>query len=426
MGNKVGNNLYQERLENIKQQKEILEELAKLFQKIPTPEEVNVFFNQYELSYPNYYYIEALKTSSLPANTQENVNRYYYEQDIYYKTHPMVFSNTWTENDVTEEERCEKLNSAIVNYIDQNLPKDITDTLDKAIAIYILLGDIVRYDSRYLYHQDFGQLERIDDVTPDNNEIICRSWAIIYQKLLEHYHIQSDIYGKFHLSVTLPYKKTIYDVDGFAFGADEILSDVARIHFGIGIKAFKVLEVPSWNEEEEHYKQQELEERIDKIYKKLQRPKVTEEEFAQRLLHLSERLKNTSKGLTEREINRRIQILNWFYQMPIGKSANLERYQMLRKYSHFLFDDLPASAIRKTSVYEKSKEDIYIRSVIRVDREDDVSYFLQGPEGFKKTTKEEMKEMLEEGTMIPRHKLQAEQFFGLNPRPNKRKIRVKN
>lgn len=417
---------YRTKILEIQSQKELLKELERLFQKSPTEEEVSTFFQQKDLPYPYYYYIEALKRTKLPANTQDNVNRYYYANNLYYQMHPMVMSNTWTSNDLTEEEKNATLNPQIIEYIDSKLPKDITDKLEKAIAIYILLGEIVRYDSKYLRHQDFSKLAPIDKIDLSNNEIICRGWAIMYHKLLEHYQISSSIYGKYHLSVTLPYKKAIYDTDGFAFGQDEIMSDVGRIQFGLGISGFKVLEVPTWNEEEEYYKQQELEEKIDKVYKKLGKRKVSEESFARRLAKIGRILERSSKGNTEEEIQKRINLLNWFYHLPLGQDASLERYQMIRKYSHFLFEDFPFSAIHTTSVYEPTREDVHVRRVIKIQDDQQTNhFFLQRQDGFIETTPEQFREAFQESVLIPRHRQQVEEFFDFPKQGKKQVMKVR-
>lgn len=417
---------YREKIIEIQSQKELLRELEKLFQNRPSQAEIDTFFQQKNLVYPYYYYIEALKRTTLPANTEDNVNFYYYTNNLYYKTHPLAMSNTWTSNDLTEEEQNATLNPQIIEYIDSKLPKDITDTLEKSIAIYILLGEIVRYDSKYLRHQDFSKLDPINAIDLSNNEIICRGWAIMYHKLLEHYQIPSSIYGKYHLSVTIPYKKAIYDADGFAFGQDEIMSDVGRIQFGLGISGLKVLEVPTWNEEEEYYKQQELEEKIDKVYKKLGKRNVSEASFTKRLTKLSRILEHSSKGNTKEEIEKRISLLNWFYHLPLGQGASLERYQMIRKYSHFLFGDFPFSSIHTTSVYEPTKDDVHVRRVIKIeDDQHQNHYFLQSQEGFTETAIEQFREAFQESILIPRHRMQAEEFFELPKQDKKQAIKVR-
>lgn len=129
---------YRTKILEIQSQKELLKELERLFQNRPTQAEIDTFFQQKDLVYPYYYYIETLKRIKLPANTQDNVNFYYYTNNLYYKTHPLAMSNTWTSNDLTEEEQNATLNPQIIVYMDSKLPKNITDKLEKAIAIYIL------------------------------------------------------------------------------------------------------------------------------------------------------------------------------------------------------------------------------------------------------------------------------------------------
>ena len=412
-------NLYENKmdsyLEELAKQNNRMKELEHLFQRQPTKEEVQDYFSNYQLAYPYYYYIEAIKRSGrLDPNTQDNVNAYYYDNDIYYKIHPTYMSNTWIGNDLTDKEKDAELNPQIIEYVDSKLPKDLTDTLEKAIAIYILLGDIVRYDTKYFRHKDYSKLDSIDKIDLSNNEIICRSGAIMYHKLLSHYQIPSTIYGEGHLSVILPYEKALYDIDGFAFGQDEILSDVARIKFRLKIESIKVIEVASLNEEEEYYKQRKVEEKKEKVYKRLERKFVSEESFVKRLEKISEILKNTSKGNIQEEINRRINILNWFYRLPLGETMSYERYQMLKKYDAFLFQDFPSAAIHKTSIWEPTSTDLHIRRVIKIrDSQNENYFFIQRQNEFAKFTPQQLNDYFQEGLFIARYEEQLNQFFEL-------------
>ncbi len=412
-------NLYENKmdsyLEELAKQNNRMKELEHLFQRQPTKEEVQDYFSNYQLAYPYYYYIEAIKRSGrLDPNTQDNVNAYYYDNDIYYKIHPTYMSNTWIGNDLTDKEKDAELNPQIIEYMDSKLPKDLTDTLEKAIAIYILLGDIVRYDTKYFRHKDYSKLDSIDKIDLSNNEIICRSGAIMYHKLLSHYQIPSTIYGEGHLSVILPYEKALYDIDGFAFGQDEILSDVARIKFRLKIESIKVIEVASLNEEEEYYKQRKVEEKKEKVYKRLERKFVSEESFVKRLEKISEILKNTSKGNIQEEINRRINILNWFYRLPLGETMSYERYQMLKKYDAFLFQDFPSAAIHKTSIWEPTSTDLHIRRVIKIrDSQNENYFFIQRQNEFAKFTPQQLNDYFQEGLFIARYEEQLNQFFEL-------------
>lgn len=136
----VMTNLYENKmdsyLEELAKQNNRMKELEHLFQRQPTKEEVQDYFSNYRLAYPYYYYIEAIKRSGrLDPNTQDNVNAYYYDNNLYYKIHPTYMSNTWGGNDLTDKEKDAELNPQIIEYMDSKLPKDLTDTLEKAIAI---------------------------------------------------------------------------------------------------------------------------------------------------------------------------------------------------------------------------------------------------------------------------------------------------
>lgn len=411
---------YQKIAMDIMRQPGILAQIENLVTTGTTLRELEEFCKKENLDYPISYYIEVLKHEPREKTVQEKINRFYYQNDIYYRTHQTECINTWTNHDATEEELKASLNPQILSYIKQNLPSTLETQLEQAIGIYILLGDIIRYDTRYLKHQDFSKLDAIDKIDLTNNEIICRQWAIMYHKLLEEYQIPSSIYGKFHLSVSIPINQTIYDADGFSFGQDEIISDVGRIQFGLKITGFKVLEVPSWQEEEEQYKNQELQETIDEVYKKLGRRVITDRDLTEKMVRLSENLAKHSHGNTKKEIKKRIRLLNWLYQLPLGIKSNVERYQLIRQYSHFLFDDFPFSSIQTTSVYHPKEQDLDIFRVIKIkDNEQTPHFYLQSEEGFCEYSQENLTNLIEQQQLIPRHKAQVEEFFGISRKNQK-------
>lgn len=408
-------NSYRTIATDIMAQSNVLAKIEDLLTMGTTLQELEEFGEKENLDYPIYYYIEVLKHKLKEETRQDEINRFYYQNDIYYRTHPMPCRNTWTQNDANKEELNASLNPEILSYIRENLPTTLETPLEKAIGIYILLGDIIRYDTRYLKHKDFSKLDPIDKIDFNNNEIICRSWALMYHKLLETYQIPSSIYGKFHLSVSIPINHTIYDADGFSFGQDAIMSDVGRVKFGIKITGFKVLEVPSWKEEEEQYKNQELQATIEEVYQKLGRKVISDSNLTKRMVRLSQNLERHSQGNTKKEIEKRIRLLNWLYQLPLGTTANVERYQLIRQYSHFLFDDFPFSSIRTTSIYQPKPRDVDIFRVIKItDNEQTNHFYVQGEEGFREYPQEVLATLIESQQLIPRQKAQAEEFFDLS------------
>lgn len=325
-----------------------------------------------------------------------------------------IFSENWIENDITIEEIETPLNEEIIQYIENNLPQSINDSLEKAIAIYILLGDIVSYDVRYIKEKDPTILEKINNITLQNNQITCRQWALIYHKLLNYYHIQSNLYGEGHLSVILPVNNSIIKTDGFEFNQEKREYDVERIKFGIKIKDFKVMETASQNEQDKKNKQNLLEEKIEKVYKSLNRKVITEEEWHKKLKRISNHLKKFSRGVNKTEAKKRIALLNWFLNLPLGKDANMERYQYITSYLHFLFDDFPFTAVKTTSLYEETENNIKLLKAIKItDENNNPHYYLERQNKFEEYSKEQIKELMDSNILIPRHAMQKEQFFGI-------------
>lgn len=99
---------------------------------------------------------------------------------------------------------------------------------------------------------------------------------------------------------------------------------------------------------------------------------------------------------------------------------------MIRKYSHFLFEDFPFSAIHTTSVYEPTREDVHVRSVIKIQDDQPTNhFFLQRQDGFIEMTPEQFSEAFQESILIPKHKKQVEEFFDLPKQGKKQVIKVR-
>lgn len=314
----------------------------------------------------------------------------------------------WTKNDASKEELEASLNQSLVNYIDNNLP-ELEGKLEQAIGIYVLLNSILCYDDRYIKSKSFKEIEKINNINEENPYSVCRQWAIIYQKLLDYYNIKSSVHGNYHLSTVIFINDVIYHTDGFNM---EDLSDVARTHFGLRIKKFNVLDIKDWNILKERIKEKELENKIDIVYQKLHIKTKTEEELETRLEKLTTYLASRNNFITKQEIQKRIRILNWFYQHY--SRTNIEKYQFTKKYDHYLFDDFPKDVIESTSIYDSSNENIRLLKAYRIkDIENNMHFYIQGTAGFREYNISEIEANLTNEMCILKHPMQREHFFGL-------------
>lgn len=314
----------------------------------------------------------------------------------------------WTTNDASKEELNALLNPSLVNYIDNNLP-ELEGKLEQAIVIYILLNSILCYDDRYIKSNSLKETEKVNNISKENPYTVCRQWAIIYQKLLEYYHISSSVYGNHHLSVVIFINDVIYHADGFNM---EDLSDVARVHFGLRIKEFNVVDIKDWSIIKERIKENELEKKIGDVYQKLQIKPKTEEELEGRLRSLATYLANRNQSNTKQEINKRIRLVNWFYHL--FSKANIEKYQFTKKYDHYLFDDFPKDAIRRTSIYDASNKNIKLLKVYKIkDVEDNIHFFIQHENKFQEYNILEIETNIADETWLLKHPNQKEYFFGI-------------
>ena len=165
-------------------------------------------------------------------------------------------------NYIRKVEVNEKLKEAVLS----DMPESFDD-LEKAFYIYYKLCSVLTYDDRYFAkrsidekreHKDFN---RLNTITPTNNEVICYEFNSLYAKLLKEQGIVFELngssqYADGHVSIT-------FRVDKFLVNADStvgmISSDLSYAKNGLILTGF-TLE----NTNEQTKKQ--FETKIDKVY----------------------------------------------------------------------------------------------------------------------------------------------------------------
>lgn len=113
----------------------------------------------------------------------------------------------------------------------EKMPKQY-NLLEKAIYIYIRLCDLLTYGNEFLSYDQRGKIvevhnkkERIQTITPENNEVVCWEFNTIYGKFLEalgiHFHTNTrhpNLYGAGHESLTFRYQKYLVKADSLSRG----------------------------------------------------------------------------------------------------------------------------------------------------------------------------------------------------------------
>ena len=77
-----------------------------------------------------------------------------------------------------------KIDDKMINYISRFVYEDAT-SLENAISIYLALGDILCYSPYFCLTHDYNKTNMVRDINEENNEMICKNWAILYYRLLK-------------------------------------------------------------------------------------------------------------------------------------------------------------------------------------------------------------------------------------------------
>lgn len=120
------------------------------------------------------------------------------------------------------------INEKLYNYILEKMPINLTN-LEKAIYIYIKMCKCLTYDEQYFVSNQKGyaavkhmNIDYINSISPDNNNIVCYEFNLIYAKFLStlginfdirDFSLNDDIYGDGHANLRFRYDKYIVIAD---------------------------------------------------------------------------------------------------------------------------------------------------------------------------------------------------------------------
>jgi hypothetical protein len=206
------------------------------------------------------------------------------------------------------------LNPELRSAIFEQMPEDAS-SLEKAAYIYIKMCTLLTYDNKFMAANQKGEaakrhknIEYVSQITPENNEVVCFEFNIIYAKMLnelglnfesEYEGIVGEYYGEGHAYLTFRDDKYIVTADSVS---SILHGDIARVKMGLPLAGFKC-------ESKNEQTQREFQDSVSKMYDlvlKQEREKglkreydsLTENlkpvEFAEKQSLLLEKLRNTS------------------------------------------------------------------------------------------------------------------------------------
>lgn len=292
-----------------------------------------------------------------------------------------------------------KVDKQLIDYLDRYISDDMS-VLEKALSIYLCLGDVLRYSPYFCLTHDYSKTNMVRDINLENNEMICKNWSILYYRLLKHYGIKAKINkSKSHYKVEMVLDDVIYSMDATGYGGNSYfysISDTARIKCGLKIDRFMVsgtvdpLDINRFTDALE-----ELNVVIDRVYERQGRTYVTDEKYY--------KLKNKVATLVEEharvvgvgsldDINYRIKVLNRFWGLNIIDST-VEKIQLFNAFYKALFEDLDDYGYENKcySIYAYKNHKLEIYKLIAIDIDGNYFYYMDDGKRFSYYSKDELK-----------------------------------
>lgn len=351
-------------------------------------------------------------------NLVNNVNKLFYNKslDQYYQTE--FYLKFGGKSLILEKFIYKDINPDIYDYIDRSLPEDITDNLEKSIAIYVLLVSIFRHNGEFIIYEDESLLNDISSIGIPNNEIVCWEFALIYYKLLKKYNIDVDLNGigilGMHVDNNVIADNIPFNVDPISFRtnrAEKRLSDIARAQFGLSVSSIKLLADDYFDKYKylsmdeiskiiaSDYKK--LDKTVENVYKKLGKDYVREDDFVKlvntynsntkRRLERNKQIENGNIYHTKEDIDYRISTINYFYNMNIKKN-NIEKVQFMTKYINMIFSDFESSDFNFISLIQRGDDNKskWLKLIVVNDSDGRSYYYVEKDNGFNECSKEEL------------------------------------
>lgn len=292
-----------------------------------------------------------------------------------------------------------RIDEGILNYIDNYVNDDMNE-LEKAIVIYLCLGDIFSYSADFSLFYNYDRVVPVKDLNFNNSEIICKNWSILYHKLLKKYNVNSRLCrSRAHYRVEIVIDNVIYSADATGYGGGDLhysMSDIARIKYGFKIQKFVVsntVDPYDSNLFSESYNN--LTFTINDIYRKQNRKFYSENKIDMLKCKVLKLIISNAKKVgvgTMFDIEYRIKMINRFWGLDISDFP-LEKVQLFNTFFKGLFEDYEEYDVYETksfNIYAMVNGRIVIYKLIAFDMNEQYYYYFDDGKQFKKYSRSEL------------------------------------
>lgn len=307
----------------------------------------------------------------------KNINDLYYLNDIeakYNKTRFQLHYRTTILGDINIDN---DLDESIVSYVKNNLPNDLDNELELAIAIYVLVCNILQYDGTYFVTGSLDDIAPFEKISCDNPKGVCVQIAIIYYKLLKMYGIDAQLNGSVrrHLNVNLRIGTMMINADPTKEGYySEIynMSDLTNVKLGFLPEGIVLLGKFYIDANYIKYNIVRLYDAIRNVYKKMGMSTIKQEQFDYVIDKMQKSEFGLDKKVFKEDIDRRMVMVNSF---PLIEYSNVENYQYLSRIVTSIFGDIVENRVENIMLYKYIDGKISIGSLLVVYDEDNIPYY---------------------------------------------------
>ena len=306
-----------------------------------------------------------------------NINDLYYLDEIEVAFNPdkfrMHYGTAFTDSLNVKED----VDSSIVDYVKNNLPKSLKTDLEKAIGIYILLAKVLRYAPIYTITEEIYDTNPYYDVTLDNNEVVCVHFSIIYHKILDMFGIENNLDGNvnYHMYVNLSFGSMMIRADATRYGyySDQLeLSDLTNTKYDFMIEGFYIEDSKYFDPKYVEYGRERLHQIIVEVYKKMGLNTDTKEkmnEFIDKYQRVEfAKVRDVNKSV----FDERIAMLNSMFKFHEQTTENTQFFNWLITS---VFYDIAELRAENISLYRNSDKGIELSKLLVLYEEDETPHY---------------------------------------------------
>ncbi len=271
----------------------------------------------------------------------------------------------------------EDVHPSLINYIDNNLPKDLENDLEKAIAIYILLFTVLRYAPIYTLTENYYDTTPYFEVTLDNNEVVCVQSAIILNKLFKKYGISNNLAGDIntHMYVNMSYGTMMirFDPTRYGYFSEQLeLSDITNLKYGFDITGIYIKEKNYVNIEYINYSKTRLSHAISSVYAKMGIKRGAKAKLSEFLDKFQKKEFIDGVIPDKKVFDSRIEEFNGIYVYSGDNEENVQYFNFL---IYNMFADISGDKCENISLYKIVDGKIILNNLLVLYEDDRTQHF---------------------------------------------------